>query len=176
MKKLREHLPVTRAWVVAGLALMLLCAVGITACGGAGDQPDPSKADIGKTLESEGWKVTLTGLPEREPVVGTGGITNQAQGIFVIIPLTVVNENEQVLLFPQDLLKLRDTQGREFVPTGSTPQFAYLQAHPDKELLIDSPVLTGGARETILIYDVPKDAKGLIMVVKGVDDTFNLGY
>jgi hypothetical protein len=150
--------------------------MGLTACGGGGGEADPEKADIGKTLQTEGWKFTLTGVPGKESVVGTGGVTSQASGIFVLIPLTVVNENETILLFPPDLLKLQDTQGRQFNPTGSTPQFAYLQAHPGKELLIDSPVPAGQTRDTVLIFDVPKDAEGLIMIVKGVDDHFNLGY
>lgn len=162
--------------VIEAILVLLLSAFVLAACGGAG-KPDPSQADINKSVVVEGWKITLTGVPDEAPVVGTGGVTHAAQnGTFVIIPATVTNQNTDILLFPDGLLVLKDSQGREFPPTGSTPQFAYLQAHPDKDMLMDSPVPAGGTRNTVLMFDVSKDARGWVMVVKPTGDTFKLGY
>jgi len=175
---MKRHLFIhSRTCAVMGVILALLFgAFVLTACGGE-EKPDPSQADISKSVVVEGWKITLTGVPDEAPVVGTGGVTHAAQnGTFVIIPATVTNQNTDILLFPDGLLVLKDSQGREFPPTGSTPQFAYLQAQPDKDMLMDSPVPAGGTRDTVLIFDVPEDARGLVMVVKPTGDTFKLGY
>jgi hypothetical protein len=174
IKKSSGHLPVARVVAIAGLVL-LLCAVGLTACGGGGGKANPEKTEIGKMLQAKGWEVTLTGLPEKQTVVGTGGTTSQAKGIYAIVYLRVINRNKDILLFPPSLVKLRDSQGREFEPTGSTVQFAYLQSQSKLDLLIDSPVKAGDTRETFLIYDIPTDAKDLVLIMEGVNDTIELG-
>jgi hypothetical protein len=156
-----------------GLAF-LLCAAGLTACGA--EEADPSKADIGKTLRAGNWEVTLAELPEKRDVVGEEGITYQAEGTYLIAFLQVSNTSEDILLFPPDLVKVRDSQGREFVSTTSTPQFAYQQTHRDLVLLIDSPVPGGATQDTFLIFDIARGAKDLSLTMEGTQDTLGLGY
>jgi len=160
--------------VTVPVTAILLCSVALTACGGG--KANPNKADIDKTLSAEGWDVTLTAVPETTNVVGETGITYQAKGIYQIVFLRVTNNNDDIMLFPPDLVKLRDAEGNEYPPTSSTAQFAYLQSHSDLDLLIDSPVKPGETRNTLLIFDVPNKAQGLVLVMRGVDDTINLGY
>jgi hypothetical protein len=170
MRTLLHHL---RASLVLITALSV-CAVAVAGC--STGKANPEKADIGKTLSAEGWDVTLTGVPEVTNVVGESGITYQAKGVYQIVFLDVTNNNDKTILFPPDLVMLRDSEGNEYPPTTSTIQFAYLQTHSKIDLLIDSPVKPGDTRHTILIFDVPKAAEGLALVMRGVDDQISLGY
>ena len=155
--------------------IFLLCAVGLTACGG-GAEAEADKADIGKTLQASGWEVTLTALPEKKDVVGGEGITYQSEGVYLIVFLEVSNKNDGILLFPPDLVKVTDSQGREFLSTTSTPQFAYWQSRMELDLLIDSPVPGGATRDTFLMFDVARDAQDLSLSLEGAEDTVSLGY
>ncbi len=170
MRTLRNGLAVG-LWAIVMLSL---CGAGLAGC--STGKADPDKADIGKMLSAEGWDVTLTGVPEVTNVVGESGITYQAKGVYQIVFLDVTNNNDKTILFPPDLVVLRDAQGNEYPPTSSTIQFAYLQTHSKIDLLIDSPVKPGDTRHTILIFDVPRDAEGLVLVMRCVDDQINLGY
>jgi hypothetical protein len=147
----------------------------LAACG-SGGEAEADEADIGKTLQASGWEVTLSALPEKSDVVGEEGITYQPQGVYVIVFLEVTNTNDDILLFPPKLPVVTDSQGREYLSTTSTPQFAYWQSRMDLELLIDSPVPGGATRNTFLLFDVATDAQGLVLSLEGAEDTIDLGY
>ena len=84
--------------VIVLTALAVACA--IAACGG-GEQADPNKADIGKTVVIDPWQITLNGVPQTMNVAGEGGITYASQnGTFVIVPVTVANKGSEITLIP----------------------------------------------------------------------------
>ena len=145
--------------------------------GGGGEKADPTKADIGKTVVIDPWKITLNDVPQTMNIAGEGGITYASEnGTFVIVPVTVANQGSDTILFPKDLVFLQDEQGRKFPVAGSSPQFAYQQGHKDLDILIDAPLAGGKSRNTFLMFDVPTDAKAFTMTFDGSDETFKLGY
>lgn len=166
--------PVLRA--VALVSALFLLLFGLAGCGGS-VQLDASKADIGKEITLTPWKITLNGLPETANIVGEGGITYASQnGSFVIVPTVVANQSSDIVLFPKDLVYLQDNQGRKFPLAGSSPQFAYVQGKQGLDILVDSPLPGGESRNTFLMFDVPGDATGFVLVFSGSDETFKLGY
>jgi len=174
------HVSTARIVVIGGLVL-LLCAVGLTACGRGGGRPSMAvvaseeEAEIGKAIQAQAWEVMVTKPSEKLSLVGKGDITYRAEGIYVILPLKVTNLGEEVRMIPRELLRLKDTQGREFEATQSAIQIAYILPK-GMELLLDSPMASGVTRESVIIYDVPTDATGLEMTMEGTEETLDLGF
>lgn len=158
---------------MAGLVLALVL-LGAAGCGA--EQASAENADIDKTVAVDGWEVTLTAAPEKHNVVGEGGFTSQAQGTYVIIPLRVTNKNADITLFPPKLATMTDGQGNSFTPTGSTPQFNYVQSNKGLKMLLDAPMQPGETRATVLLFDIPADAAELTLKLEGSDDTLRLGF
>lgn len=169
-----------RIMVVWGLVL-LLCGAGLTACGGGGDEESmpvvasEQDAEIGKPIQSQAWEVMITRSAQKLRIVGEGEITYQAEGIYVIVPVKVTNIGEELEMIPRELLRLRDAQGQEFQATQSAIQVAYILPR-SMDLLLDSPVASGEARESVIIYDVSTEATGLMMTVEGTEETLDLGF
>ena len=165
------------AW---GLVL-LLCGASLTACGrGEGETSTPvvasqADAEIGKAIRSQAWEATITRPAERLRIVGEGDITYQAEGIYVIVPVKVTNLGEELQMIPRELLRLREAQGQEFEATQSAIQIAYILPR-SMDLLLDSPVDSGQARESVIIYDVPAEATGVKMTMEGTEETLEMGF
>jgi hypothetical protein len=170
--------PALKSWTMMAFVLVLLGSMlGLSACGGGGDKPDANLADLNKPVKVDIWQITLKGLPEKAKVIGSGGISHEAEnGTFVIIPAEVTNLGTDITLFPDDLLFLKDAQGREWKLTSSTQQFTYKQDHPEFDLLMDSPVNGGETRKTVLIFDAASDATGMYIVFHGYPDILKIGY
>jgi len=160
------------------LVMMMVAVLLLSGCnGGVTGKADPSKADIGKKVTAGIWEITLIGIPEIEQVVGGEGFSHQAEnGQFVIVPVDVTNIGSDVSLFPDDLIFLQDSAGKQWSLSSSTPQFAYKQTHPKVDILMDSPVSPGETRHTVLIFDVSVDSSGFILVLPSENIDFDLGY
>ena len=171
---------VTKRWNFVLIALVVVVSLSIlTACsGGTGSgKPEASKADIGKSVTVNNWKITLKGVPETQQVVGGGGVSHQSEnGVYIIIPAEVTNTGSDIVLFPDDLIFLKDTTGKQWKLASSTPQFAYKQSHEEVDILMDSPVSPGDTRNTVLIFDVASDATGFVLTIPGESIEFKLGY
>ena len=174
------RLHTARIIVVWGLVL-LLCSAGLTACGGGDDEASMAivaseeNAEIGKAIRSQAWEVMITRPLEKVRIVGEGDITYQAEGIYVIVPVKVTNLGDELLMIPRELLRLREAQGQEFQATQSAIQVAYILPR-SMYLLLDSPVDSGETRESVIIYDVPTEARGLKMIMEGTEETLDLGF
>jgi len=169
--------PAVKNWTMVALILALLGSVwGLSGCK-SGGALNASLADLNKPVTVDIWKITLKALPISEGVVGGGGVSHAAEnGTYIIIPAEVINTGTDTTLFPEDLVFLKDSTGKEWPLTNSTPQFSYKQTNPDIDILMDSPVPPGQSRNTVLIFDVAKDATGFVMVFHGSSETLRLGY
>jgi hypothetical protein len=169
---------VRKSWTSVVFVLVLLVGMlGLSACGGGSDKPSADQADLNKPTKVDIWQITLKGLPEKEGVIGGSGISHQSeQGTYLIIPAEVINKGTDIVLFPTDLVFVKDAQGREWPLTNSTAQFTYKQTHPEIDILMDSPVTGGQIRNTALIFDIATDATGMVMIFHGYPDTLKIGY
>ena len=169
----------TKRWMGINLAVIVgICLLLLAACSGAGSgKPDASKADIDKTVVSANWKIMLKGVPDVQQIIGGGGVTKQSDnGVFIIIPAEVTNTGKDIVLFPDDLIFLKDSTGKQWSLASSTPQFAYKQTHAEVDILMDSPVSGGDTRKTVLIFDVAAGATGFVLTIPAEKIELKLGY
>ena len=174
-------------WI--GLVLLECIVAGVVACEHQPSLHEEVKdPDVGKTIASQGWIVTLYSDPYSSGQIGEGTFdvyhdfddaVVQPEGVFLMIPIRVVSEQEEMLFFPKALFALTDSQGREF------PQASY-EAHLShvnqaerwdgaRNMLIRNWIDPGGTLEGPLIFDVAEDTSGLRLQVEGAEDSFDLG-
>ena len=158
--------PVVKNWTKIALILVLLGSIwGLSGCKSGGVSLDANLADLNKPITVDIWKITLKGLHISKDVVGTGGVTRHADnGTYLIVPAEVINTSKDITLFPNDLVFIKDSTGKEWPASSSTPQFAYKQEHPEVDLLMDSPLAGGETRNTVLMFDVDRNATGFVMI------------
>lgn len=173
------RLPTVKTLAVWGL-VFLLCATGLTACGGGGGGEasmaivaSEKEVDFDKVIPTGDWEITIAKPPEKLLVMGTGDVVHRAEGIYVIVPVKATNLGEEMEIVPWDQVKVRDAQGREFHAGGVAIHAAY--AIP-RDIGFSYPVNPGESRETIIVFDVPTDATGLRMTTEETEDTLNLGF
>ena len=151
-------------------------------------------AEVDKTLEAQGWVVTLVEPPEQRKEVGSGdvsvvtghyeqyGFTSvaTAEGWWLILGLEVTNDTGDMALVPTKLLKVTDAQGREYQLQGKMVHLPVIWT--DESWMKDESYLFSDVvdnRVTLtgpLVFDVPEDATGLKLVMKGIDETIDLGF
>lgn len=136
---------------------------------------DADNVDINKPLQVDDWEVELIKPPEKVKVVGAGNITYQAEGEFLIVFARVSNHGQEMQLVSRDLFVARDEQGREYTPVKSAVQVAYVLQH-GMEPSLDSPLAAGRSRDSVVVFDVPPDAKGLTLGLDGATETLKLGF
>jgi hypothetical protein len=170
--------PAVKYWTKFALILALLGSMwGLSGCKSGGASLDASLADLNKPITIDVWKFTLTGLPISTNVVGGNGVSHSAEnGIYIIIPADVTNTSTDIALFPTDLVFIKDSTGKEWALSDSTPVFAYKETNPKTDLLVDSPLAGGETRHTVLMFDVDVTATGFMMIFHGHPDTLRLGY
>jgi len=180
-----------------GLWLVLLSMVNLTACGGKTTQrvETAHDADVGAVITSHaGFEVTLLGAPEKVKVVGglmkggqgwegeqrRWGTEREAKGTWLILPVKLVNQTQDVDMLTRGIFTVKDAQGRESAATGR-PEHMMKVFSDDRwgsmdNYLIENPMDPGLAREGPLIFDVAEDATGLRLVAKGTEESFGLGF
>ena len=190
----------SRRRFVAGVSLLLLaCVLSAAGCGGGaaatpevtlGDSPD-----VGKVLRGQGWVAKLLAQPEQTKQVGEGASdartemdemgrgrsgTREAEGMWLILSIEVVNETGEMAFLPKDLLTVTDGQGREYPLEGLTIHAPLIWTDErwgtNDNQLVQNVIKTDIAYEGPLMYDVPEDATGLTLVMAGTDETIDLGF
>ena len=175
------------AWI--GMALLGIIVAGMAACERQPSlQEEVHDPEVGKTVASQGWVVTLYSEPYSSGQIGEGTFdvyhdfddaVARPEGVFLMVPIRVVSEQQEMDFFPKELFSLTDSQGREF------PQGSY-EAHLShvnqaerwdgvRNMLIRNWIDPGGTLEGPLIFDVAEDASGLRLRVEGSEDSFDLG-
>ena len=191
----------SRRQLGAGVGLLVMaCVLSAAGCGGGtkatpevtlGDSPD-----VGRTLQAQGWVVTLIEQPEQRKQVGTGAATSTGQGsvgeqgsesgariadgLWLIVPIELTNSTGDMALLSKRLLTVTDAQGQEYQFRGREIHAPHIYSSErwgeTENQLMQNPMDTGVTRQGPLIYDVPADATGLTLVMQGTDETIDLGF
>lgn len=187
-----------RRWIGGCLAIWL-CVAMVSACSSEAPAPQVQKADnaqVGTTLQAEGWAITLLEPPELTKKVGSGtavertdmgefggGQTGirEAEGIWLVLSVTATNNTGDLGMLPKRLLKVTDAQGGEHQRAGIKIIAPLIWADERWEgqmqnQLIDYVFEVGGSRDGPLAFDVPEGATGLTLVMEGTDETIDLGF
>ena len=203
MRFVRTCLQNSRSRAIVCL-LLFICVAVVAACasdGEAAPRAGPASAlnvadsaEVGRTLDADGWVVTLVEPPEQRKEVGSGdvdivsahyeqyGFTSvvTTEGWWLILGLEVTNDTGDMALVPAKLLKVADAQGREYLLQGKMTTFAVIwtdERWMKEECYLFSDAVDDGVTLTgPLVFDVPEDATGLKLVMKGSDETIGLGF
>ena len=189
------------SWAVGWKTVaIVVCVAGLTSCGGGGEAPPAvppiimaESADAGKSIRSDQWEVTLLDLPHKDEIVGDEsekGIeliteyevaAREPQGIWLVANVSLTNIGDDNMILDKTI-QVADDQGRVF-PLGdrlvhySQVWIADGDRWGDRTHQLSQNVqLAGETRKGPLVYDVPRDATGLRLVLKGTEDSLDLGF
>lgn len=198
MNAVRVRLRCGTRLMAACLALWV-CLTLVLACSSEDPTPDVVTADsaeVGKTLLGEGWSVTLVGQPELTKQLGSGTATQAtgmgdsgsgqtgvrvAEGMWLILTAEITNESEDLAMLSGNLVKVVDAQETEHSSAGQKVHAPLIHADErwegqQENQLIQWVFETGVPREGPLVFDVPEDAAGLKLTMKGTAETIDLGF
>ena len=190
------HMVRSIGWRCVALLGSILC---LTGCGGEGALAIPPTiiaegADVGTSIRSDEWEVTLLDLPHKDEIVGDEsekGIelitqyqvaAREAQGIWLVAPVRLTNVGDDNMILDKTI-QVVDDEGRLY-PLGDrlVHSSQVMIADPERwgkpveNQLSQNVQAAGVTREGPLVYDVPADATGLRLVLKGTEDSLNLGF
>lgn len=205
----RERLAVCRSKVWLGLMtlMLVLSAVGCGGQQGGEEVSDPESivkaenAEVGQTIRSDEWQVTLLDAPEQMKRIGDEAMGDllkymgegtfqggqsladedvTAVGVYVVSAIKLVNVSAEPLYMSQTVLKVMDSEGQEYFTEGRVPHVVFVwitDRWMDKSNeLIPGVMEIGEPREGPVIFDVPEDATGLVLMIDGADGSIDLGF
>lgn len=182
--------------VLLGVLLMLsLSGCGVDATG-TPQKITTEAGEVGKSLQSNGWTVTLAAQPELMKQLGSGSASETmdmgggegsgrvgvriAEGMWLILTVEVTNDTGDLAMLPKDLLKVTDAQGDEYARAGITVHAPLVNADDrwtrQENQLIQWVFETEIPRQGPLVFEVPEGALGLKLVMEGTDETLDLGF
>jgi hypothetical protein len=195
----RPHLAVLGRALGAVLAAAT-CVASLVGCGGSTSGAIPptvvkaETADVGASLRSDEWEVTLLDQPHKDDIVGDESeegiqlqtqyqtVAREAEGVWIVVPVRLTNVGEENML-ATTTLQVRDDQGREFkIGDRLVHNTEVLVASAERwgdtmENQLVQNVFDGGVtREGPAIFDVADDAKGLELILKGAEGGISLGF
>lgn len=121
-------------------------------------------AKIGEVIQSGDLAFTANSIKEYQSL-GNSYTKKDAQGIFKVISLKIENKGKETKMIDSSMIKLRDNQGRTFERSidGQTAK-GMAQGQVDLFLQQVQPGLNVIGE---IVFDVPADAQGLTLEVKG---------
>lgn len=158
--------------------------------------PEPvvaDNADVGATIQSDSWEVTLLDQPIKDYVIDgpDGGVRIEsdreltsltAEGVWIIVPIQLKNIGEEEAMLFQKTITVADDQGRTYEIGDRHVHHAQIwEAAPDRwgdreNQLIQNVQDAEAVREGPALFDVAEDATGLRLVLNGSSDTISLGF
>jgi hypothetical protein len=144
--------------LAAGVAL-----AGMVACGGGaekttsdgdagvGDAPAPAGVAIGKPARDGKFEFTVTKVDCSKTKIGSGPLTQTAQGKFCLVNVTVKNIGDQAQLFDAGSQKTLDSKGTQY----DADSGAALYVNKNSETFLNN-INPGNQVKGVLPFDVPK--------------------
>lgn len=109
-------------------------------------------ASIGDEVQDGSLAFTVTNVESGAQALGESFLRTEAQGMYVLVHVTVRNVGSESVTFMGANQTLLDTQGREFTADSS----AALINVPDSESFF-TPINPGNSVDGVLVFDVPEE-------------------
>lgn len=166
--------------VLTGILVFIVLIVVIGSSGGSSNSTSSSSsgsskqeqakndekvtAKIGEVAQSSDLAFTVTGVKDYQSL-GNSYTRKDAQGVFKVVTLKIENTGKETRTIDSSMLKLRDNQGRTFERSidGQTAK-GLAQGQVDLFLQQVQPGLSVNGE---IVFDIPKDAEGLVLEVRG---------
>lgn len=147
-------------------------------------------AEIGASIEALDWRLTLIEPPQlMKRVSGEAGATTWdidepgaeiADGLWLVCPVQVTNNSDELRMLPSKLFRATDEQGREFPMTDKLAHFIRIWSTErwmsDDSQLIQNTMDVAVSREGPFIFDVAEDSTGLRLTADGIEESISLGF
>lgn len=136
---------------------LLIAAPLVTGCEAAEtEEPEvegttQQVAQVGETLTLKGTSYEVTGVEQRS-VVGSSFSRVSADGVFVVVQLTLTNQKDEPATILEDAVRLVGGNGDEY--TTDTDAFAAY----DNQFSILQEIQPGLPKRVVAVYDVPPAA------------------
>jgi hypothetical protein len=130
--------------------------------------PTPAMLSLGAVLERDGWRATL--LRPDYALILDGAIGElQPNGRFVLALMAVSNGAAEPRTLPADLFNLTDSLQRRYapLPNASSIYLATYGREYGDQTLEEPFAAQSGMLSIPLIFDVPPDADGLMLTLRG---------
>ncbi len=166
-----RHKVITGILVVIVLIMVLGSSGGsktstTTSGGSNANKQEQAKvtAKIGEVAQSSDLAFTVTGVKDYQSL-GNSYTRKDAQGVFKVVSLKIENTGKETKTIDSSMIKLRDSQGRTFERSidGQTAK-GLAQGQVDLFLQQVQPSLSVNGE---IVFDIPKDAEGLVLEVRG---------
>jgi len=183
-------------WRLVGSCLVVVWPA-LTLLGCAPEATEPASAvktsdsaEIGTSIEARQWQVTLIDSPMlmKRASGGVGANTwdtqepgvDTATGIWLVCPVRVTNNADELRMMPWKLFVATDEQGRQFSMTNKPAHIIHIWSTErwmsDDHQLIQNTLDVGESREGPLLFDVSEDSTGLRLTAEGIEASINLGF
>lgn len=185
-----------------GLVLWtLVLTVLLAACGqGAGADLEPTflteGTEVEASLKSDQWEVTVVGFAGQDIILGDEGedaglaqvsqyessAQHAKRGIWIVVPVRIKNLASEPNLLLSRVLMLRDDQGNEYPLDHRHVHHSFIfftqpeTYGDDDNMIIQNIFKAEEERHGPAIFDVPLDAKGLVLIMEGAEGTIATGY
>ena len=159
-------------------------------------------AEVGNSIEGDVWQVTLLEPPEQmKTVQGDIGSTRgaalhlpgfnvdgrslgeehvTAKGVYLMVPIEITNISGEPQMMSGTVLHVIDSEAQEYEGAGRLEHIVHVWTNErwlnETHELVPHVFDVGDMREGPVIFDVPEDATGLTLVMKGTDETIDLGF
>ena len=211
---MRKKLAVFRSAARCCLILLVL-VLSAASCGGEGGEAEgdapalpavkAENAEVGKSIGSGEWEVTLASPPEQSKLVGAGALLDEsgegragmsfdasdpgwgqrgmreAKGMWLVLPVDVANVSGDLAMLSKKLLEVTDAQGAEYPLAETSMQFIVIEGDERWTTIQDNQLVEyvfdiDDSRNGPLIFEVPEDATGLKLVMEGSEESIDLGF
>lgn len=162
-----------KLFIIIGGGLLVIIVIGVIVSGGSSSKPSTngnqqvetkSVAKLNEPVQDGDLVFTATEV-NTATSLGNQFTKRDAQGMFYIVTLKIENKGKETQTVDSSMITLTDSQGRKFDRSieGMTAK-GLSQGKVDLFLQQVQPSLgvTGD-----IVFDIPKDATGLKLVVKG---------
>lgn len=145
-------------------------------------------------MRSDSWEITLLDQPAKDYIVGDGPEGNismaseqeqtarTANGVWVIVPIKLVNISDEEAMLFQSTIQVADDQGRTYDIGDRLVHHAQVwvadaERWGDRDnQLVQNVQDVGIEREGPAIFDVAEDATGLRLILKDAPGSIDLGF